>query len=91
MNKDNPNCMYCGELIADTSAPARFCSQACFDTLLKKVKAQWDQRYREARANGNGAGNGAVREVKPLSEIMQARRPAKPRPPRKLIFLRPLR
>ena len=69
MNKDNPKptCMYCGKLIADTSAPARFCSQACFDTLLKKVKAQWNQRFQEAKANGNGA----VREVKPLSEIVQ--------------------
>ena len=74
MNTDNlkPICMNCGELIADTSAPARFCSQACFDTLLEKVKAQWNQRYREARANGNGAGNGAERERKPLSEVLGA-------------------
>jgi len=73
-------CMYCGELIADTSAPDRFCSRACFDTLLEKVKAQWNQRYQEAKANGNGAGNGAV--VKPLSEIMQALTPKPaPKPP----------
>jgi hypothetical protein len=80
-----PTCMHCGKLVADTSAPARFCSQACFDTLLEKVKADWNQRFREARANGNGA----VRGVKPLSEIMQrlkARKPlsemlqAKPKP-----------
>jgi hypothetical protein len=87
MNSDNPKptCMHCGKFIADTSAPARFCSQACFDTLLGKVKSQWDQRFREAKANGNGA----VRAVKPLSEIMQrvkARKPlsemlqAKPKP-----------
>jgi len=74
MNTDNLNCMYCGQLIADTSAPDRFCSQACFDTLLKKVKEQWNQRYREARANGNGAGNGAERERKPLSEILKLKR-----------------
>ena len=73
-----PTCMYCGKLIADTSAPARFCSQACFDTLLEKVKVDWDQRFREARANGNGAGNGAVSEVKPLSEIMQGLKARKP-------------
>jgi hypothetical protein len=79
MNTDT-TCMYWGELIADTSAPARFCSQACFDTLLEKVKAQWGQRYREAKAKGNGAGNGAV--VKPLSEIMQALTPKPaPKPP----------
>jgi hypothetical protein len=73
MNTDNlkPTCMYCGDkLIADTSAPARFCSRACFDTLLEKVKAQWNQRYQEAKAKGNGAGNGAERERKPLSEIL---------------------
>ena len=71
-------CMYCGELIADTSAPDRFCSQACFDLLLKKMKAEWDQRYREAKAKGNGAGIGA----KPLSEIMQALTPKPaPKPP----------
>jgi hypothetical protein len=76
MNTDNPKltCMYCGKLIADTSAPARFCSQACFDTLLEKVKADWNQRFREAKANGNGA----VREVKPLSEIMQGLKARKP-------------
>ena len=73
-----PTCMHCGKLIADTSAPARFCSQACFDTLLEKVKADWNQRFREARANGNGAGNGAVRQVKPLSEIMQGLKARKP-------------
>jgi len=74
-------CMCCGmELIADTSAPAHFCSQACFDTLLKKVKAEWDQRYREARANGNGAGNGAERERKPLSEILKLKRKPLPNP-----------
>jgi hypothetical protein len=79
MNTDNL-CMYCGKLIADTNAPARFCSQACFDTLLEKVKAQWDQRYREARAKGNGAGDGAV--SKPLSEIMLALTPTPaPKPP----------
>ena len=80
MNKDNPKptCMYCGKLIADTSAPARFCSRACFDTLLEKVKAQWNQRYQEAKANANGAGNGAVRERKPLSEIMQGLKARKP-------------
>jgi hypothetical protein len=72
MTEDDPTCMYCGELIADTSAPANFCSQACFDSLLEKGKAQWDQRYRKAK--GNGAGNGA--EVKPLAEIMQALKPA---------------
>jgi hypothetical protein len=76
MNNPKPTCMYCGELIADTSAPARFCSQACFDTLLKKVKAQWNQRFQEAKANGNGAGNG--REIKPLSEIMQRLKARKP-------------
>jgi len=77
MNTDNrkPTCMYCGKLIADTSAPDRFCSRACFDTLLEKVKAQWDQRYREAK--GNGAGIGA--EVKPLSEIIQALKPSEPK------------
>jgi len=73
-------CMNCGEVIADTSAPDRFCSQACFDTLLEKVKAEWDQRYREARAKGNGAGNGA--EVKPLAEIIEALTPTPaPKPP----------
>jgi hypothetical protein len=75
MTEDDPTCMYCGELIANTSAPVRFCSQACFDTLLEKVKAQWDQRYREAK--GNGAGIGA----KPLSEIIQALKPSEPKPP----------
>jgi hypothetical protein len=82
MNKDNPKptCMYCGrKLIADTSAPARFCSQACFDTLLKKMKAQWDQRFQEAKTSG-GAGNGAVRDRKPLSELLQLQ-PAEPGPP----------
>ena len=78
MNTDNPKptCMHCGTFIADTSTPARFCSRACFDSLLEKVKADWNQRFREAKANGNGA----VREVKPLSEIMQglkARTPPK--------------
>ena len=79
-----PTCMYCGKLIADTSAPARFCSQACFDTLLEKVKADWNQRFREAKANGNGA----VREIKPLSEIMQglkARTPPKHKLPADLL------
>jgi len=38
MTEDDPTCMYCGELIADTSAPDRFCSQACFDTLLEKIE-----------------------------------------------------
>jgi len=73
----NPDvCMCCGkELIA--GAPKDFCSQACYDTLLKKVKADWDQRYREARAKGNGAGG----ETKPLSEIMQLTKPAAPKPP----------
>jgi hypothetical protein len=75
MTEDDPTCMNCGELIADTSAPVRFCSQACFDTLLEKVKAQWDERYREAK--GNGAGNGAV--VKPLSEIIEALKPSEPK------------
>jgi hypothetical protein len=77
MNTDNrkPTCMYCGKLIADTSAPDRFCSRACFDLLLEKVKAQWNQRYQEAKANGNGAGNGAVREIKPLSEILETLKP----------------
>jgi hypothetical protein len=82
MNTDNlkPTCMYCGKLIADTSAPVRFCSRACFDSLLEKVKAQWNQRFQEAKANGNGAGNGAV--PKPLSEIMQALTPKPaPKPP----------
>jgi hypothetical protein len=80
MNVDNVNCMGCGQLITDTDAPDRFCSQACFDTLLAKVKADWDQRYREARANGNGRGNGV--EIKPLSEIMKAlNKPAAPKPP----------
>jgi len=77
------NCMYCCELIADTGAPDRFCSQACFDTLLKKVKARWNQRYREARASGNGGGNGADNGAvrKPLSDIMQAlTKPAAPKP-----------
>ena len=73
-----PTCMHCGELIADTSAPARFCSRACFDALLEKVNAQWNQRFREAKSNGNGAGNGAVSEVKPLSEIMQGLKARKP-------------
>ena len=63
-----PTCMHCGKLIADTSAPARFCSRACFNTLLEKVKADWNQRFREAKANGNGA---TCATVKPLSEIMQ--------------------
>ena len=70
-------CMYCGELIADTSAPARFCSQACFDTLLKEVKADWDQRYREAKAR---AGIGA----KPLSEIIEALTPT-PAPKQQIV------
>jgi len=74
-------CMGCGkELIADTSAPYRFCSRTCFDTLVEKAKTDWDQRYREARANGNGASNGGV--PKPLSEIVQALiKPAVPKPP----------
>jgi hypothetical protein len=85
MNTNNrkPTCMYCGKLIADTSAPDRFCSRACFDTLLEKVKAQWNQRFQEAKAKakGNGAGNGAERERKPLSEILQALKPeALPKP-----------
>jgi len=63
-------CMNCGELIADTSAPDRFCSQACFNTLLEKVKADWDQRYRKARA---GIG------VKPLAEIVEALTPSAPK------------
>ena len=68
-------CMCCGkELIADASAPYRFCSRTCFDTLVEKAKAEWDRRYREARANGNGAGNGAERERKPLSEILKLKR-----------------
>ena len=71
-------CMYCGkELIADTSAPKDFCSRICFDALVKKVKAAWDQRYREARAKGNGA----VGEIKPLSEIIELTKPAAPKPP----------
>ena len=65
-------CMNCGGLIADTNAPDRFCSQACFDTLLKEVKAQWDQRYREAKAR---AGIGA----KPLAEIVEALKPSEPK------------
>ena len=71
MNTDNPKptCMYCDELIADTNAPARFCSQACFDTLLKKVKAEWDQRFREARANGNGASNGLKARTPPKHKL----------------------
>jgi hypothetical protein len=78
MTEDDPTCMNCGELIADTSAPVRFCSQACFDSLLEKVKAQWDHRYREANgANSNGAGIGA--EVKPLAEILQALKPSEPK------------
>ena len=83
MNTDNrkPTCMNCGKLIADTSAPDRFCSRACFDLLLEKVKAQWNQRYQEAKANGNGAGNGAERERKPLSEILERLKPeALPKP-----------
>ena len=83
-----PTCMHCGKLVADTSTPARFCSQACFNTLLEKVKADWNQRFREAKANGNGAGNGAVRDVKPLSEIMQglkARTPPKHKLPADLL------
>jgi hypothetical protein len=68
-------CMYCGKLIADTSAPARFCPRACFDLLLEQVKAQWNQRYQEAKAKGNGAGIGA----KPLSEIIQALKPSAPK------------
>jgi hypothetical protein len=67
----DPTCMNCGKLIADTSAPDRFCSQACFDTLLEQVKAEWDQRYRKARA-GSGA--------KPLSEIIEALKPSAPKP-----------
>ena len=62
--------MYCGEVIADTSAPDLFCSQICFDTLLKEVKAKWDERYRKARA---GIG------VKPLAEIVEALKPSAPK------------
>jgi hypothetical protein len=82
MNTDNTTCMYCRQLITDTSAPARFCSQVCFDTLLAEVKAEVDRRYREARANGKGPGNGAVPKApKPLPEIMQALiKPAAPKP-----------
>jgi hypothetical protein len=71
MNSDNPKptCMHCGKFIADTSAPARFCSQACFDTLLGKVKSQWDQRFREAKANGNGAGNGLKAPTPPKHKL----------------------
>ena len=71
MTEDDPTCMYCGELIANKSAPVRFCSQACFDTLLKEVKAKWDERYRKARA-GIGA--------KPLVEIIEALTPSAPKP-----------
>jgi hypothetical protein len=84
MNTDNPKptCMYCGKLIADTSAPARFCSQACFDSLLEKVKAQWNQRFQEAKANGNGAGNGVqgLKARKPLREILHLKPETKPEP-----------
>ena len=71
MNTDNPKppCMYCGKLIADPSAPARFCSQACFDTLLEKVKADWNQRFQEAKANGNGAGNGLSARTPPKRKL----------------------
>ena len=84
-----PACMHCGNLIANPSAPARFCSQACFNSLLEKVKADWNQRYREARANGDGSGNRP--EIKPLSEIMQAIKPAAPKPPayRRIVRVQP--
>ncbi len=78
-----PGCMGCGLPIADPNAPARFCSQACFDTLLRKVHANWNQRYAEAKARAAAPAVEVVRVRKPLSVIMRAR-------PRPTLAVRPL-
>ncbi len=77
--KDDPaqGCMFCGEPITDPDAPARFCSRACFDVLVKKAHEDWDQRYRATRAAATNETAEEVRVRKPLSVIMRARgRPA---------------
>ena len=77
-------CDKCEGTYEPTKSWQRFCSTKCHDDwhyhqkkLAQVAEAEELRELRLNGANGNGAGNGA--EVKPLSEILQALKPAEPK------------